>query len=198
MKYFCPPWDPVKTNFLKLCWNFLHLIIKVHISKNAEDCHTVETVVNTQQNKYWKSVQLILPNSCSKGIEVIYDPGKDEVVGGIKAADVINEYFANIGENLAEKLPNATNSFWPKPVEVEFTWDCPIVPSDIEHYSKEFCPSKSSGIVGLSSRLLLDFFTLRPDVMATIFNKCLQIGIYPSLWKHSIMVPIPKNKNPYI
>lgn len=32
--------------------------------------------------------------------------------------------------------------------------------------------------------------------MANIYNKCLLTGIYPDQWKHSLMVPIPKNNNP--
>lgn len=33
--------------------------------------------------KYWKSVQLVLPNARSAGIEVIFDPASNEVVSGV-------------------------------------------------------------------------------------------------------------------
>lgn len=57
--------------------------------------------------KHWKSIELILPNSRSSGIEMIYDPDSNEIMSGVSAANVINNYFAEIGENLASKLPSA-------------------------------------------------------------------------------------------
>lgn len=35
-----------------------------------------------------------------------------------------------------------------------------------------------------------------PDVMVNLYNKCLDTGKYPTKWKESIMVPIPKKENP--
>lgn len=35
-----------------------------------------------------------------------------------------------------------------------------------------------------------------PDIMAIVFNNCLDSGSFPQLWKESIMVPIPKKQNP--
>lgn len=138
----------------------------------------------------------MLPNANSAGIEVIFDPESNEIVSGVSAANVINNYFANIGDKLAEKLPASKTDFWPKRVTTEFLWDLVITPFHILYYSKDFCKSKSSRISGISSRIPLDFFTVKPDIMADIFNKCLVSGIYPARWKHSIMVPIPKNNNP--
>lgn len=57
--------------------------------------------------KHWKSIELILPNYRSSGIEMIYDPDSNEIMSGVSAANVINNYFAEIGENLASKLPSA-------------------------------------------------------------------------------------------
>lgn len=146
--------------------------------------------------KYWKAVQLVLPNTRSSGIEVIYDPITKELFDGLVAANVINNYFASIGENLARKLPESNLEYWPTNVQAEFVWEICISPYDIQIYVKDFCPSKSSGILGLSSRLLLDFFVFKPEVIAEVFNKCILTGIYPDSWKQSIMVPIPKNSNP--
>lgn len=67
---------------------------------------------------------------------------------------------------------------------------------DILYYMKDFCASKSSGIPKLISRILLDFFLIKPGIMVIIFNRCLMTGIYPASWKRSIMVPIPKKNNP--
>lgn len=138
----------------------------------------------------------MLPNQRSAGIEVIYDPGSKEIVGGLTAANIINYYFADVGENLASKLPAAPTEYWPKESQTQFIWDLVITPSDILYYLKDFCASKSSGIHGLSSRILLDFFVLKPEIMAKLFNQCLITGTYPESWKCSIMVPIPKNNNP--
>lgn len=123
---------------------------------------------------------------------MIFDSDTNEKVSGASAANAINNYFANIGENLAKKRPKSNSEYWPNPTSSEFIWDYTITPFDILYYSKDFCKSKSSGITEISSRILLDFFTVKPDVMANLFNKCLVSGIYPALWKNSLMVPIPQ------
>lgn len=123
-----------------------------------------EYIVNKLQThrnnskKYWQAVQLVLPNARSAGIEVIFDPAANKIVSGVLAANAINNYFAKIGETLAKKLPMSETEFWPNPVSTKFVWDHNITAFDILYHSKDFCKSKSSGINGISSTLLLDFF----------------------------------------
>lgn len=62
-------------------------------------------------------------------------------------------------------------------------WQCLIV--------KVLVLSMSNNVIVRKSSLLLEEFTV-------IFNKCLRSGIYPALWQHSVMVPIPKISNPKI
>lgn len=42
---------------------------------------------------------------------MVYDPCTKEIVGGVTAANVINNYFADIDENLAKKLPTTLMEF---------------------------------------------------------------------------------------
>lgn len=115
----------------------------VRYIKEAKSTYITEKFKTYRKDskKYWKSIQLILPNSKTAGIEVIYDPNSDEIVGGTTVANVINNYFADIGENLAGKLPNPTMDFWPERTDLEFIWDYVITAHDIIFYSKDFCPS---------------------------------------------------------
>lgn len=102
--------------------------------------------------KYWKAIRLILPNQRSAGIEVIYDPDSKEIVGGMTAANVINNYFASIWEKLANQLPACSTEFWPAKSDTEFIWDYAISLHDVHFYLKEFCAYKLSGIPNFSHR----------------------------------------------
>lgn len=104
--------------------------------KEAKKSFILEKIKTHKNNskKYWKSIQLVLPNTRYSSIDVIYDPEADEIVSGVSAANVINDDFANIGKNLAMRLPKSNKEFWPKHANIEFVWDRVITPSDISYF----------------------------------------------------------------
>lgn len=61
--------------------------------------------------KFWKSVKLVLPDNKSTSITVIWDEEKNELVSGMDAANLINNYFSNVGFKLASII---------KPVDMDF------------------------------------------------------------------------------
>lgn len=85
----------------------------VSFIKEAKKLYVTEKlrIHRKDSKKYWKAVQVVLPNSRSTGIEVIFDPESNEIVGGCTAANVINNYFSNIGKNLADGLSPTVDEF---------------------------------------------------------------------------------------
>lgn len=120
-----------------------------------------------------------MPNKKSANITTIFDENLDEFVG-LDAANLINNYFSSIGKNLADNIDMVDCEFWPIQTDVKFDLGHSITDHDILYSIDDFSPSKSSGIKELSSRILLAFFKIKPDIMANLFNKCLTSGIYPS------------------
>lgn len=57
---------------------------------------------------------------------------------------------------------------------------------------KEFTPAKSSGCLQLSSRLYLDAFDVLTEQLLFLMNLSLKTHVFPTAWKRSVVIPIPK------
>lgn len=73
--------------------------------------------------KYWKTIKLVLPNQKGSSIVHFFGPVKKVMVSGLDAAYLINTFFSNIGEDLAQNIPATDESFWPNKAPCSFVWD---------------------------------------------------------------------------
>lgn len=126
---------------------------------------------------------------------MVWDPSKKELVNGLSATNLVNEYFCNIGRKLSLEIEHTDMVFNPIQSENDFVWGSDISIRDVLECLNELPNWKSSGIPELSSKILIDCMKLKVDVMTCIFNYCIKKGIFPELWKISTMVPIPKKAN---
>ena len=112
------------------------------------------------------------------------------------AAEFLNNFYANVGPNLAEKH----NNKWVKEdckinVSSSFTFQW-VNENEVKRLIKEIDITKSSAIEGLSTRLIKDAFEVLTFELAYIYNSCLCYGIFPKAWGLSKITPIPKTKTP--
>lgn len=162
--------------------------------KTAKQTYVKEKLYSNRKNskKFWESVKLILPDNNSNSIDTIWDENKNEMVTGRDAAELINYYFATIGEKLAEDVGQTDMVFIPPNHGLNFDWGAEICEPEIVNLLNECCVTKSSGIPEISSKLLIPCLKHMVHFLVRIYNNCLTSGIYPDQWKTSIMVPIPK------
>ena len=53
------------------------------------------------QNKFWKDVKMLIPDMTNKRVGEILQPGSGKMCSGKEANDLMNEYFINIGKEMA-------------------------------------------------------------------------------------------------
>ena len=108
-------------------------------------------------------------------------------------ADYINDFFTNIGPNLARNL----NEPWSYNGIMSNTLlpDVIISQEEIVKFCKEIKIHKSSSIEGLSSRILKDVFLLYVDKLKFIFDQILDTGNFPIDWKCATIIPLKKVAN---
>lgn len=63
---------------------------------------------------------------------------------------------------------------------------------EIRTVLEQMNPTKSPGENGISSTILLRVFNKFPQFVTTIYNRCLQTGCFPRLWKRAKIIPIVK------
>ena len=110
-------------------------------------------------------------------------------------AQVINDFFAGIGERLAEDfdrenqpIPDAVNGL--EKLEIRH-----ITQIEVLKLIDSISIYKSSGIDNVSGRVLKDFLQLANRELTLLYNHILDTGIFPDRWKIASVTPIPKVAN---
>ena len=114
-------------------------------------------------------------------------------------AGVLAVNNVNKAELLADQFDNAFNRFdgcspvtFP-PIELEPEWQCD--PQFIIDQLQKLPVNKAPGSDGITVRMLKETSHQIAPSLASLFNRCLAEGIYPTQWKHAIITPVPKMGN---
>lgn len=113
----------------------------------------------------------------------------------MNSAEVLNEFYTTIASKLVNKLPDIENEPLIGNLVSTLKLDLAVSLNMIEKILKEFSPLKSLGCLMISSRLYLDAFDVLTETLAFIMNLSLRTKVFPSIWKRSIVTPIPKKGN---
>ena len=105
-------------------------------------------------------------------------------------ADFINEFFTNIGPNLAKKIKKPWSFEGEKP-EV-MLGDLSTNELEISELCKEINVNKSSGIMHISSEIIRDAFVTIPSKVVELFNMSFNRSEIPDEWKKAKVTPLPK------
>ena len=148
--------------------------------------------------KFWREINKISGLGKNKNgrkcTKIADENGK--IYENLDAANFLNDYYVNVGPNLAKKHKKE----WKKEnckinVETSFSFNW-VTETEIKRLIKEICITKSSAIDELSTRILKDAFEILTFELTYLYNACLQSGIFPLSWGQSKVTPIPKmNKN---
>ena len=121
------------------------------------------------------------------------DHRNNENIDEQETSEFINEFFSNVGENLASKLTTPWSY-----LGNECNQPMRNIQPTLEEVSaliKEIDTSKSSAIDYLSSRVMKDAFTVIPSVLLHIFRSSLDTGVIPRSWKKATIIPLKKCGN---
>ena len=145
----------------------------------------------TSSKKFWEKVQYVSSKSQSPPINLV-DKNTGNPVSHNEISEYINEFFTNIGPNLArnfqtewvDDLPNVENCMLR---EFEF------IEREIIEVIKEIDIHKSSSIDNMSTRVFKDAFEYLVPQLTHMFNCSMQNNSFPDEWKRATVVPLQKN-----
>ena len=144
--------------------------------------------------KFWRVVKTVVPGkkSTSGRISLVNNERVDnpQNIEQNDTANFINDFFCNIGPNLASKH----NEPWEFHDEV-MADECAQFEADFVSISKlviEISTIKSSGFLNISSKVFKDAFTVLVPHLVYMFNLSFVTGIFPDRWKKATIIPLYK------
>ena len=113
----------------------------------------------------------------------------------VEISEALNKHFAEIGPNLASKLPNPTNSFasYIKPAKTSFFFQT-VTPNKVLKILTSLSTKKANGLDNIPCRLIKEAAPIVVESLCDMFNKSIVSGTFPSEWKHAKVIPVHKGK----
>ena len=150
------------------------------------------TMNKSDPKKFWRNIKGVLPDQESGSIN-IKNPITNDTLDRDAQAQVINDFFANIGEKLAVKFGDlqVDVNIWP-PHEGDKLQIRHITQIEVLKLIDSISIFKSSGLDNIGSKVLKDFMTLASREVTQFYNDIIDTGIFPDKWKIATVTPIPK------
>ena len=117
------------------------------------------------------------------------------VTGAINIANKFNEYFTNIGPQLARSIDGKNripfHSYLTKPCSSSFGFQY-TNPTDVSKIINKMKPKSSAGYDNISSKLLIQIGDILACPLSIIINQSLCTGIFPKKLKLAKVIPLYK------
>ena len=163
--------------------------------KNAKAKHFIHCFEKTTNNlqKMWETINKLI-NKKSKTTNITeINTENGSFTHSKKITNVLNEYFCNIGYNLAENLEctSVLPSSYVDQRETGFKLD-PVTETEIYKYLSNVKPTKSTGYDKIPPMLIKDAAGVISRSLTIIFNRSIVSGIFPEDLKIAVLSPVFK------
>ena len=177
--------------------------------KNAKA--TVEKEVNASELRYyqniltkrrssiksiWKEFGPILGRNKKHGVKIQKLKFKNKILtNNQEIANALNQNFCEIGPKLAANIPNIGKNFksYLGPSLNNTFFISPVTPNDILEELLKLDPKKSAGPDGLTPKIIRSCAYTLHKPLALLFNKSIEMGIYPEKFQLAKVIPIYKS-----
>ena len=108
-------------------------------------------------------------------------------------SETFNTFFIEIGESLAEKLPDSSKSYRDYLVQAQSSFQLRLVtPIEVLGLLKNLSANKATGLDKIPCRLVKMAAPFVNDSLSSMFNASIISSIFPSDWKLAKIIPIHK------
>ena len=153
----------------------------------------------------WKTINDITKFKKRSNLQIteLLDEAGIKVTDHIKMANLLNDYFSEIGQKMAAKIdkPSATNTNSTNPSIANRSnsfFFKPVSTTDILTYIQQLNVNKSPGPEDIPIKIIKMSASVIAPVLEHLFNKCLINGVFHDSLKIGKIVPIhkkgPKNE----
>lgn len=144
--------------------------------------------------KTWQTINQLMGRKGNKSAINSIDRNGERIDGPSRIAEAFNDYFSEIGPELAKNVKGVPNSFteYLSQTDLRFCLQKTNKSQVLTHLSK-LCKAKATGLDNISAKLLRECTDLIADPLCLIFNQSISTGIFPLEWKNAKVIPLYKN-----
>ena len=196
----CPPSNPsfqiYKTNF-----NSYSKIINKLIKEAKCNYYSKEfDKYKSDMKKTWQTINSIMNrNRKVNNFPKYIDTPNGKVSDKQEMANKLNEYFTNIGQNLANSIPSSnkvSNDYLKTRILTAFSFDW-VTPNEVTKIVNGYKPKTSKGNDGISMKLFKSIFPSLVNAITLLINQSLTTSIFPNKLKIAKIMPLLKKPNIY-
>ena len=179
--------------------NYKRIRNRVNIElKNAKKEYYSTRIADegTNPKKAWKTVNDLLGRKNKQTVVNELKLADNGLTNPKDIAEVFNDYFANIGQNLASNQTDNTNfnfETYVKKAESEFTAFQPVTIGQVYQLLTSLSSNKATGVDKISSKIIKIASPAIADSLTHIFNQAVTLSSFPDEWKTARVVPLYKN-----
>ena len=143
----------------------------------------------------WKTINNLLGKKAKRTIVNELDMNKNILQDPQEIVEGFNEYFSNIGPNLASNIAMANCNFetYVQKAKSEFTAFQPTTVTDVTQMLSGLSNNKATGIDKISCKIIKIAAPAIADSLTYIFNQAITLSTFPDQWKVARVTPLYKS-----
>ena len=192
-KSICKTYDETKYKNYKTYRNVLYRTIE-----KAKQKYCNKLIIENKSNsgKIWKIVNELVNLKPSQQVDInqLNTKTGEVITNPAAISENLNAYFANIGEKMAETIPEVdtdTNATAPTGVVNSF-FLTPTYPNEINNIIDSFKDSKATRYTDAETKFIKISKSVIPPFLCKLINACFSKGVYPNCLKIAEVIPIFK------
>ena len=145
--------------------------------------------------KAWKSINSLLGRQNKPTVINELRECENNFTNHEDIAEGFNEYFSNIGPNLASNIDSSNYNFEThvKNAKSEFAAFQDVTVSYVSHLLHGLSSNKATGIDKISCKIIKLATLVISDSLTLIFNQAITLSSFPDEWKIARVIPLYKN-----
>ncbi len=178
--------------------NYKTIRNKVDIElRNAKKEYYSSTIAGQKfdPKRAWKSINNLLGRQNKRTVVNELNLGENNLTSPIDIAEGFNDYFSNIGPDLASKIDSTNYNFetYIKNTKSEFAAFQPVTVNYVCRLLLGLSSNKATGIDKISCKIIKIAAAAISDSLTLIFNQAITLSSLPDEWKMAKVVPLYKS-----
>ncbi len=164
--------------------------------KKSKRTYLTNALKTKNSKEIWSNIRHVVPGKNRNTDVTCINTDNGECTNSKDIADVLNEYFANVGPSISKNIPAADISHNNEEVNVNNNINFGFKDVNDEYIFDQLCSlpeKKATGVDEIPAKLLKISAEEITPIVTFLVNTSLRTGMFPSKWKKARICPVFKS-----